>query len=452
MKRYLVNGLGGIVTAVAMQLVVAGVEASHGEAAGECAPCEPAACEPCEAVDNCGHEAKHSPYFWGAWVESGFWANEYGRGNTYDNHGRWETVSGNTSVLQNVRMTDVQMNQMVLNFGKKIDHHKRFDIGGRTDVMFGTDAVLLQSSGLESAPLRDVLNHHEWNWQTGDYATALTQAYAEIGFGKLSVKLGKMLSKISSESPYSTERFFYSLSDTYAMTPHTLGGVVASYEVAENLEAFGGWTQGYRSHLLFKALGTHGSTDMFFDSDKNNAFYGGLEYKLGHRAKFLYTLLVGRDTEFEGVAALNNVTLGKRNMFVNGLVGEFELNERWSYKIEWVLRSDTLGVEEGGHHANLATGAYGISNELLYKLNKRLAIGGRAEWGYDYEYEWNEENHLHRGADDKYAFSLAANWKPMKSLLVKPEIRFDEYSHEQRFNDDTRRTQFSGGVSVVVKR
>ncbi|MGL4593998.1 MAG: hypothetical protein ACRCUY_04625, partial [Thermoguttaceae bacterium] len=106
MRKFIWNCLGVVLAVAAMQFALAEVKACNAcdpanscdpcAAITDCNPCDDAmACNPCDDAISC---TKKSPYFWGAWVESGVWANEYGRRNTYNN-GTWNTGSGNTAVL-----------------------------------------------------------------------------------------------------------------------------------------------------------------------------------------------------------------------------------------------------------------------------------------------------------------------------------------------------------------
>lgn len=93
-----------------------------------CSPCRPAL-----------FDKNPSGWFLGGHLESGLYVNQYGRRNVYRN-GELDPDSGNSALLQNVRQSDFQLNQLYLKLGKELDTRHGFDFGGRVDLMYGTAA------------------------------------------------------------------------------------------------------------------------------------------------------------------------------------------------------------------------------------------------------------------------------------------------------------------------
>lgn len=356
-----------------------------------------------------GDSRKSSLWFAGGHLESGLFANSYGRKNAYEN-GFPDPDGGNTELLQNVRQSDFQLNQLYLNVGKKLGSHRRFDVGGRIDFMFGTDAVFLQSEGLESDADRGT-------WVNGDYYTALPQMYLEAGTRDFSVKMGKFLSTMSSESILSPDRFFYSFSDSREVLPETFTGVLGTWNVNSRLSVFGGWVNGENRR---------------FHPENENAFLGDISYQWNKRIKFAYSALARLDTKTR--------TRDDRFSFVQSFIIGYK-HKRTDYAFEWVLRDQKTG--SGGRLE------YGINQELIYKLTPEWSLGARFGWMHRFTKSGMEY--------DRYNLSFGTNWKPNTWLIVRPEIRYDISDGTLPFNKPRdgspggRKDQFSGGVSVTIK-
>ena len=355
--------------------------------------------------------ARHSSWQYGGHLETGLYVNQYGQKNMYTGDTIWpggpDEYSGNTYLLQNVMQSDWQMNQAWFYFGKELDTRCGWDFGGRIDYVYGTDARYLQSYGLETEA-----GHGYWG--TGDYYSALGQAYLEAGYGKLSVKFGKFFSPLGHESLNATERFFYSLSKSFGATPDTNTGALFTLELNKKLSVYSGWTQG---------------PNQFFDTGRDNSFTGGFNYHLGKHTHLGYGLQVGSNTRDD------------IDYFYQSLYLTHHLNDHWQYAFEWSLGNET---DEGDH-----LGVYGIDQALYYHINQNWAIGVRLEW----EHEYDTGN-----SADIYAVTLGANWKPRHWLLIRPEIRYDKaHGGYKPFNQtksnafDPRSEQMSGGFSAVVK-
>ena len=403
------------IVAAAVAVLLTPLAASAGSVYQECSPCAP----------NCG--PKKSLWEVGGWIDAGIYGNEYGQENTYA-AGQLDGNSGNTALLQNVRQSDFQMNQMWIFAQKKLSK-RGFSVGGRVDVAYGTDMVFLQSENLEFAYAE---NGGDDRWQSGDYYTALPQLYAEVGYNNLSVKAGKFLNPLGHESIMSPDRFFYSLSYAYAVNPSTLTGVVATWDVSKKLSVYGGWVSG---------------EDRTFETENDNAFLGGIKWQAGKRLNVSYGLIVGEEDPWF-------FNPNKREYFVHSFVVNFKPNKRWDYTFEWTLRNENATINTAWNG-----GGYGINQELIYTLNKRWSFGVRAEWMHVYGNFFNDGKNILPGlanADDAFAVTLGANWKPTRHFTLRPEIRYDVVDNATPFNGpqsgfgDMKDNQLSGGISAVL--
>jgi hypothetical protein len=306
---------------------------------------------------------------------------------------------------------------------------KGLDIGGRIDVAFGTDARLLQSWGLEIDGNPNVVNGV---WNTGDYYTALPQAYAELGINKLSIKVGKVLNPLGYETIASPDRFFYSLSYAWLQSgPGTLSGIVGTYQVNKKLTVYGAWGQGDK---------------FFYNMEQDSAAVAGAVLSVSDRLSLSYGTIIGR---------VDNGAAPNYDYFIQSVVADLKLSRKLNYVFEWTLRNDSQG--------DWNTGEYGINQELFYSLTKKLTLGARAEWMHAYNgYLANTVfgTNIQPGGvgSDAYAFTFGANWKPTNFFTLKAEARYDLVDDVPIFNvvevfrgDGVNKdSQWSFGVSGVV--
>lgn len=338
-------------------------------------------------------------WFVGGHAEGGVYKNEYWNGN-------------NGVTLLNNYNSDIQFNQGVVSAGKKLDTTKAFDMGGRIDYMFGTDAEYLQSRGLER-----FTGHGSHGWGSGEYYHAIAQMYLEAGFNNVNVKAGKFLSPFGSESWMSPDRNFYSMPISTLFAPVTLTGVTASWNFNDALSFTAGWANG---------------EDSFFDTSEANAFLGGVAYKIDSTKSVSYDVLLGNEESDSR----------DYTYWVNALKFKYNPANQWEFNTALNYRKNNENFSR--------TESYVLSQEALYKFNPEWAVAGRLEYGHvDAKVRGLGTNKI-----DLYSVAVAANYTPCDYLIIKPELRYD-YNSDEFFDHNTtggdKAGQLSGGVSVIVK-
>ncbi|MDR0520426.1 MAG: porin, partial [Planctomycetaceae bacterium] len=326
---------------------------------------------------------------------------------------------GNAARLANVANTGAQVNQVYISAGKAVDGTHGLDIGGTFDFTFGTDAGMIQSAGLEKNTGRGSIDnrHSVGEWGSGDYYSAIAQAYVELAYKKWNVKAGKFYAPFGCDGYKSTDRFFYSLAPTWTFVPATGGGAYATYTVNDKLTVFGGWC----------------SPDRFGETKTDNVGLGGFIWQATKRLNVSYTFAAG---------ALHYPDPDS-DIFVNTILLKYQISQKLRTSLDWSYTQDkTAGVTNN-------TG--GIVHDLIYQYNKKWAFGLRSG------YVRSED-----GDVDWYMVSLGANWTPSKWLVVKPELRYDSIDNVGEFGwgsgdiatfprNPGKDDQLSGGVSAVVK-
>ncbi|MCS7469897.1 porin [Stieleria sp. ICT_E10.1] len=287
----------------------------------------------------------------------------------------------------NDRPDEYNLHQAWLYAEKAIDTSCGFDIGGRIDYVYGIDAQNTQAFGT---------GNRGWDndWDNGGangYGHALPQLYFEAGYGDLSVKMGHFYTIIGWEVVTAPDNFFYSHAYTMNYSePFTHTGVLATYNVNDNVTAYGGYTLGW---------------DSGFD-DNGDSFLGGLSVALSDDLTLTYATTFGRF----GAAPLGNPEQG----YMHSIVADMTLSDN----LQYIFQSDYLDTETSAGATVRET--FGINQYLIYTLSDCWAAGGRFEW-------YNNEGIFGAPGNDSdiYALTMGLNYKPHANVVVRPEIRWD---------------------------
>ncbi len=361
-------------------------------------PCSHAHYDLCDVGggSTCGQDETNINIY--GWLDNGFTWNPDSPANRF-----------NGPVTFNDRANEYQMNQLYLVFEKPIHEGRRsWDLGGRVDVLYGTDYYFLQARGLET--FSD--GSQRWNSDQGPrgagaalYGLALPQAYAEIyapwGDG-LSVKVGHFYTILGYESPMATENFFYSRSylKQYA-EPYTHTGALARYNLSPLVHLYGGFTRGWNN---------------WEDTNGKLGFLGGLSFEApDDSSTFAFTIHTGNEDES-----------GENDRTVYSLV----VSEKLTPCVTYVFQHD-FGVQanaqlKGDGQLDDAIW-YGITQYLMYTVSPTTDLGVRVEWFRD------QDNARVLGVPvqslvqggNYVELTLGMNWRPSDSVRIRPELRWD---------------------------
>jgi hypothetical protein len=313
-----------------------------------------------------------------------------------------------------------------------------WDFGGRFDAMFGTDSIFTQAYGVPAVDVNTGLplnrNHWDLNMINGNdnrfYDIALPQAYAEayapIGNG-LNIKAGHFYTPIGYETVPAPDNFFY----THAYTmqygePFTHTGVMGNYTVDKNWAVMGGATTGSAT----------GGWDGGFDKQLGN--WGGL-------AGATWT------SDDKGTSANVSGTYGATSEHSSKAWALYSvvLKHNITDKTHLVLQHDH-GFANGVLTSvpNVDAEWYGINSHLTYDIKDNLTAGVRAEWfrdqngfrvcspgrvaaatngaGSSFAAAGNFTSTCNAGnGASYYGITAGMNWKPMKWLNIRPNVRYD---------------------------
>lgn len=260
-------------------------------------------------------------------------------------------------------------------FERATDRTKDFDWGFRVDALYGIDAQNTQAFGNNPGKF-DFQN----GFDHGQYGWAIPQLYAEVSSQDWSIKGGHFYTPMGYEVVPATGNFFYSHSLTMNFgEAFTHTGALGSYKVSDKLEVYGGWTLGW---------------DTGFDQFNGGSnFLGGFAYQVTDKSKLTYITTAG-----------NLGVIGEG--YAHSIVLDNMLTDKWQY----VLQSDLVHTNQGVFGGSTFN-TIGINNFLFYTLTDKTKIGGRAEW-------WKLDSTSY------YVITAGVNYKPIKNLTFRPEIRY----------------------------
>lgn len=328
----------------------------------------------------------------GGWVQQGITYNAVDPSDGF-----------NGPVPINDRDGEYQLNQAWLYFVKptKTDGCG-WDVGGRIDLVYGTDWRYGMVPGLED----------HVNSQDNFYGWVFPQFYMEVAVNDLTVKMGHYGTLVSYEVIPAVGNFFYS--HCYLMSgyfdPLLVTGLQAEYQLNDNWTLVSGFHRGWL---------------MFEDNNEEMDYLGGLRWKSDDKATTLSMMV---DTGAQDAAGLNN-----RTTYM--LVFSQQLGPNLTYALQ-----HNLGFEDDGSLRTAGDDAewYGVCQWLTYKINDKWSAGARAEWVRDDDgsrigglgnYIGSDKGWLGLPgfAGNFYDISLGLNYRPCPNLVLRPEVRWDWY-------------------------
>lgn len=376
--------------------------------------CDDGCDDACGCEDSCDDGCGCSCYLFGpdeAWtlfgthdctgITAGGWA-QIG----YHTAGR----NGNGTGLFNNYPNRVQAQQLWAYVEKAADTEGcGFDWGFRFDYVYGTDGPDTQAFG--NPP-----NSWDEGWDNGvAYGHAIPQAYVDLAYNDLSVRLGHFYTIVGYEVVPATGNFFYSHSRSMVLTePFTHTGALATYNYSDNLTLYGGYTFGW---------------DTGFDRFDGDTFLGGFSAQLTENIKFTYTTTIGNFGFGPGGSDDDG--------YSQSIVVDFALTERLNYVFQSDYIKNDLFV--GGGAGEILS----FNNYLLYTVNDCWGFGGRLEW-------WESDgNDVDATSHDILALTLGANYRPHANVVFRPEVRWDWFGPDIETNQGLAdSTTF--GVDMIV--
>lgn len=350
-------------------------------------------------------------------VQNPFGFEYYGyvdQGYTWNPDSPVDRLNGPVEV--NYRSNDYQLNGLYLVGERKINPDlRRVQLGVRSDLLYGTDALLGGSSlGLDD------------NFSSGRfYGLALPQLYANVylplGNG-ISCKVGKFYTPIGNEGLIATDNFFYSNYLGWNITPTTHTGVLVEGQLSETVQFQFGPNLGWNN-----------------SENTNHAasFLTGVQWTArDQRQRLNFAMQTGRQ---QGV-----ISSGDANVTVYSLIFNHTINEKWHYLVEHdlLVSQSRIGSPDDDFES------YSLANYLFYDISRDWRAGLRFEWLRDDDGTLVGFDPARPAAPGSfYNLTFGLNWHPRDHLRIRPEIRSDWQHRDSNavppaFNDNTSTTQW----------
>ena len=317
-------------------------------------------------------------------IEIGGWA---AAGFTYASHNG--DHHSNAPISFNDRNNDFQLNQVNLFIERAVNTDGNdWDIGGRVDFMFGTDARKTQATGLDNQILGSTGNK-SFNQYDVAFPQAYAEIYAPIGNG-LTAKVGHFYTNIGYEVVTAPDNFFYSHAYTMLYAePFTHSGAVLSYQVNDNISVSGGAVTGW---------------DNFDENGGDWSFLGGASWTSDDEKTALAVSLITGENGDDSVG---------QNTTMYSIVLSHDIQDNLHY----VFQHD-FGTSEKTNTSG-DTDWYGINQYLTYDIDDQWSTGLRAEWFSD------NGQRINAFRANYYAVSAGVNYSPVPWLKFRPELRYD---------------------------
>ncbi len=308
----------------------------------------------------------------------------------------------NGPVATNDLDREYELNQLWLYLDRPADNGgEGWALGAHLDMIYGTDWRFGINHGLE-----DRIN----GFDRQTYGLVIPQAYVEIAYNKLSVKLGHFAGILGYEAVPAVMNPFYSHSYLYGYTiPQLVTGVAADYKITKQLSIQAGFNRGWMQ---------------FEDNNGNLDFMGGIKWhSRNNRVSLAYALDTGpQDPE------------GQQDRFVSSLVARLKVTPKLQYILvqNYGYENNALPNGEDGEW-------YGACQYFLYTINRCWQAGLRTEWLRDDDGVRvagpgnipGVRAYSGRGfAGNFYEISAGLNWRPHANFLLRPEVRWDWYDGE----------------------
>lgn len=427
-------------------------------AAEAAAPAEEATtCEACQAEEEAAEEPElgflNKFLFGEAFVEktglslSGYAVQSF----TYNANNPSDRMNG--PVTWNDRANDYLLNQLYLTAERKVDlEGDSVDLGFRADFLYGTDAVFTQAYGLDA----DIFT------QSPLYRLAIPQLYGELFLPiakGMSIKGGHFYTLLGYEVVTTPANFFTTLPYTFQYgEPFTHTGLMASWKLVDNFTWHNCIVRGW---------------DSWWDNNNAWSYMGGFNWQAAKKTNIAFNLITGPEQDeknipFQGFRNPGSST----NRFVYSLVVQQEL----PMKLKYVFQHD-CGFQ--GPFSNFPGGPpgqrseyYGVNQYLFYTVNDKWNVGVRGEWFRDDDgtrvavaraastlspiVTSSGVGAVPFGPGNYYEVALGANYKPITSMVIRPELRWDFQDADpnagttRAFSAGTQRDQFLMAVDLII--
>jgi hypothetical protein len=338
------------------------------------------------------------------------------------------------------RSNDYRLNQVYVVLENALEHAGALNVGYRVDFLAGHDAPFFVANGLFS----DFTGFDPTSGFGADGPKSfrevnrvgidLPQFFAEIHLpglltpGGVDVRAGKFYTLMGREIYPGADTDFYSRGyENVFATPFTHTGVMSTLHATPTLDVLFGVVLGW---------------DVFKDNNDMVSFHGGVIWNSPDK-RYNWT-----------TAWITGPEQPHNNRDYRSLISSYftaKLGDAWL-------------VSAGGHLAHESNAAvdtvtgrkkdakwYGATVNVFHDLDPTLRLGARAEWFRDEQGTRSALFGRPGFAAHFFEVTLGIAYRPLRSVLIRPELRVDWSPDARPYNDQTGRVQFVPAIDVIVR-
>jgi hypothetical protein len=340
------------------------------------------------------------------------------------------------------RSNDYRLNQLYFVLENTLEHEDKLNIGYRVDFLVGHDAPFFVANGLFS----DFTGFNRSSGLGVDGPKSfrepnrvgidLPQFYLEAHFpgvitpGGLDLRAGKFYTLMGREVYPGADTDFYSRTyENIVATPFTHTGVLATLHATSTLDVIAGVVRGW---------------DVFRDNNDMVSFHGGFIWNSPDKRYNWTTAWITGPEQPD-----NNRDY--RSLVSSYLTAKLGTGDAWL-----VSAGGHLGYESEGA-VDAATGRkkdakwYGTTVNLFYNVDPKLRLGTRVEWFRDEQGTRTGQLGRPGFAASFFDVTVGVTYKPLRSVIIRPELRVDWSPDARPYNDQTSKVQFVPAIDVIVR-
>jgi hypothetical protein len=306
------------------------------------------------------------------------------------------------------RSNDYRFNQFLVYFERELSDGKDFDIGGRVELMYGSDARFIHQKGLA-----DNIDDNTVQFDPVQFYALLR---APIGNG-LTFKVGKYATTLGAEVINAPDNALFSRSYLFGYAiPFTHTGVQANYPISDNLGIYYGLVKGWdvwndNNNALSHMIGIYGSSP---------------DEKFSHWVN----LITGPEADDNSSDYRTVLDIG--------------LGYLWTERLSQTINID-YGIEKDAAPGGGDAGWWGIANYFTYTFNPELASTLRFEYFRD-----DDGTRLGYSADMyEVTFGLDIRPEGLTNVRFRPEIRWDHAAGATPFDGGSDGDQVTLAMDII---
>lgn len=335
-----------------------------------------------------------------------------------------------------------RLDQAYLIFENTLEHEDGFNLGYRVDLLVGHDAPFFVANGLLSSftgfdASSGVGADGPKSFREVDrVGLDFPQFYLEAHFpglltlGGVDVRAGKFYTLMGREIYPGADTDFYSrgYENVYA-TPFTHTGVMATLHALPTLDVLVGVVRGW---------------DVFRDNNDMVSFHGGVIWNSPDKRYNWTTAWITGPEQPD-----NNRDY--RTLMSSYLTAKVGPGGAWT-----VSAGGHVGYESNAA-VDAATGRrkdakwYGTTVNVFYEIDPKVRLGTRLEWFRDEQGTRTALLGRPGFAANFFDFTVGVTYKPLRSVIIRPELRVDWSPDARPYNDQTGKVQFTPAIDLLVR-